>query len=148
MTTENATGVQSHEDVINLANGTVLLQAKYSFQNPYSINGPFGTLSVTLMEDASGQSAIGEVVIQTLFGMGTLTTLQYNGPATVNGSTGYTSVTAVGKGVMHAWPNPDKPVTAKINFSLAPTFKSGTLTVEGFLDEYALTATSIVRGEG
>ncbi|MES2554714.1 MAG: hypothetical protein V4604_01110 [Bacteroidota bacterium] len=146
MTTDNATAVQSHEDVTKLADGKVLVQAKYSFQNPYSINGPFGTLNVTLTEDASGQGVIGNVTIQTLFGMGTETTLQYNGTAVFNPSTGYTNANAVGKGVMHAWPNPDRPVTAKMNFELAPGFKSGTLTVDGFLQDYALTATSIQIG--
>lgn len=146
MTTDNATAVQSHEELVKLADGKILVQAKYSFQNPYSINGPFGTLNVTLTEDSSGQSAIGSVTIQTLFGMGTETTLQYSGAANFNPSTGYTNVTAVGKGVMHAWPNPDRPVTAKMNFELAPGFKSGTLTVEGFLQGYTLTATSIQIG--
>ena len=48
MTTDTVTAVQSNEYLAKLADGKVLLQAKYSFQNPYSINGPFGTLNVTL----------------------------------------------------------------------------------------------------
>lgn len=136
--TTGTTAVQSHEDVINLASGTVVLQAKYSFANPYSINGPFGTLEVTLTEDASGMSAFGKVTIQTLFGMGTETVLQYNGPATFNGSTGYTSVSTQGKGIMYAWPNPPKPINTEIAFTLAPTFKSGNLSVEGFFEDYTL----------
>jgi hypothetical protein len=146
MSTENATAVQSHEAVTKLANGKVLVEAKYSFQNPYSINGPFGTLQVTLMEDASGQSAIGEVVIHTLFGMGSETTLQYDAPATVNGSTGYTSVKAIAKGIMRAWPDKPRAITTAMNFDLAPGFKSGTLTVDGFLQGYTLTATSVQIG--
>jgi hypothetical protein len=146
MTTDNATAVQSNEELAKLADGKVLLQAKYSFQNPYSINGPFGTLNVTLLEESTGQSAIGTVTIQTLFGMGTETTLQYSGPSSFNPSTGYTSVQAIGKGTMNAWPNPPQPVTAKMNFTLAPGFKSGTLTVDGFLQGYALTATSVQIG--
>jgi hypothetical protein len=146
MTTENATAVQSHEELTTLAAGTVIVQAKYSFQNPYSINGPFGTLQVTILDEPTGQSAVGNVVIQTLFGMGSETNLQYNGTSVFNPSTGYTTVNAVGKGVMNAWPNPPVPVTAKIEFTLAPGFKSGTLNVEGFLQGYALTATSIQMG--
>ena len=146
METTHATAVQSHEDVLNLAAGKVVLQASYSFMNPYSINGPFGTLEVTYLEDASGLSAIGTVKIQTLFGMGSLTTLQYNGPVTSNGSTGYTSVDTQGKGVMNAWPNPPQPITAEVAFDLAPTFKSGTLSVEGFFEGYTLTPTSVQHG--
>ncbi len=87
-TTDNSTAVQSNEELAKLADGTVALQAKYSFQNPYSINGPFGTLNVTLLNEPAGQSAIGQVTIQTLFGLGTETTLQYNGPSAFNPSTG------------------------------------------------------------
>lgn len=146
MLTDNATAVQSNEDVAKLADGKILLEAKYSFQNPYSINGPFGTLNVNLLEEPAGQSAVGAVLIQTLFGMGTETNLQYNGTSTFNPSTGYTTVNAVGKGIMRAWPNPPKPVTANIEFTLAPGFKSGVLTVEGFLQGYELTATSVQIG--
>lgn len=142
MTTTAATNVQSHDDVTQLATGKIILQAKYGFANPYSINGPFGTLEVTLLEDASGTSAIGKVTIQTLYGMGSETNLQYDGPATSNGSTGYTSVSALGKGTMSAWPNPPKAITAEIAFDLAPTFKTGTLSVEGFFEGYTLTPTA------
>lgn len=146
METTQSTAVQSHADVTKLASGKVVLQATYSFMNPYSINGPFGTLDVTYLQDASGLSAIGTVKIQTLFGMGSLTSLQYNGPVTANGSTGYTSVSAEGKGVMNAWPNPPQAITAEVAFSLSPTFESGTLSVEGFFEGYALTPTSVNRG--
>lgn len=142
MSTTAATSVQSHEEVTQLASGNVVLQAKYGFANPYSINGPFGTLEVTITEDAAGMTAFGKVTIQTLYGMGTETTFQYSGPATFNGSTGYTSVSTQGKGIMYAWPNPPKPITAEIAFDLAPTFKSGTLSVEGFFEGYALTPTA------
>lgn len=146
MTTENATAVQSNEELTKLATGKVIVQAKYSFQNPYSINGPFGTLGVTILDEPREQSAIGTVIIQTLFGMGTETTLQYNGISEFNPSTGYTTVKAIGKGIMNAWPNPPVPVTANIDIELAPGFKSGTLTVEGFLQGYTLTATSVQMG--
>lgn len=143
MITEKMAVVQSDEELAKLADGKISLQAKYSFQNPYSINGPFGTLNVTLMEEPTGQSAIGTVTIQTLFGMGSETILHYNGAADFNGSSGYTSVKTIGKGTMHAWPNPPKPVTTGIQFALAPGFKSGTLTVDGFFQGFELTAISI-----
>lgn len=146
MITDNATAVQSNEELEKLANGNILLQAKYSFQNPYSINGPFGTLDVTLIEDQSGQGAIGTVMIQTLFGMGTETNLQYRGKSEFNPSTGYTSVKGVGRGVMNAWPNPPRPIVTELNFELAPGFEKGTLTVEGFFQGFALTATSVQIG--
>lgn len=143
MITENTTVIQSDEELAKLADGKILLQAKYSFQNPYSINGPFGTLNVTLMEETAGQGAVGQVTIQTLFGMGTETTLQYDGTSEFNSSTGYTSVKAIGKGTMHAWPNPPRPITTGIQFTLTPGFKSGSLTVEGFFQGFELTAISI-----
>lgn len=143
MITENLAVVQSDEELAKLADGKILLQAKYSFQNPYSINGPFGTLNVTLMEESNGQSAVGIITIQTLFGMGSETILQYSGNAEFNGSTGYTSVKTTGKGTMHAWPNPPKPITTGIQFALSPGFKSGTLSVDGFFQGFELTAISI-----
>ncbi|MNE10950.1 hypothetical protein D3C87_32740 [compost metagenome] len=146
MITDNATAVQSNEELAKLADGKVVVVARYSFQNPYSINGPFGSLEVTLLEEPAGQTAVGKVTIQTLFGMGTETNLQYSGPSDFNPSTGYTSVKAIGKGTMNAWPNPPKPITTEVSFTLAPGFKSGTLSVDGFFQGFALTATLVQIG--
>jgi hypothetical protein len=146
MSTNAVTSIQSHEDVVKLGNGTVALEAKYSFNNPYSINGPFGTVDVTLLDEPELQSAVGTVNIQTLYGMGSLTTLHYTGTTAYDGSTGITTIIALGKGTMSAWPNPKKAVTAKIKMTLSPGFGSGTLTVEGFLQDYTLTATSVQVG--
>lgn len=143
MITEKAAAVQSNEELAKLADGQVVLQAEYSFMNPYSINGPFGTLNVTLTDESTGQGAIGQISIQTLFGMGTKTSLQFNSTSNFNPSTGYTTVNAVGKGTITAWPDPPKPITANINLALAPGFKAGTLTVEGFFQDYALTVMTL-----
>lgn len=146
METNTLAAVQSDEELNKLAGGKVLLQASYSFMNPQSINGPFGTLEVTYLQDTSGVTAVGTVNIQTLFGLGTNTKLYYNGPVVSNGSTGYTNVSTEGRGVMNAWPNPPQPVNTRVIFSLAPTFKTGTLTVEGFLTGFTLTPTSVQQG--
>ncbi len=144
MITDNATAVQSNEDLAKLAEGTVLLVAKYSFQNPFSINGPFGTLEVTISEDSTGQTAVGKVAIQTLFGMGTETNLQYDGSATVN--SGVTFVKTLGKGTITAFPDPPKPIAAEISFSLASGYESGTISVSGFFDGFALMPISVQIG--
>lgn len=144
MITDNATAVQSNEDLAKLANGTVLVVAKYSFQNPYSINGPFGTLEVTISEDSTGQTAVGKVTIQTLFGMGTETNLQYDGSAKVN--SGITFVKTLGKGTITAWPDPPKPIAAEISFSLAAGYESGAISVSGFFDGFALMPISVQNG--
>ena len=144
MTPDTSTFVQSHDDVLNLADGEVLLQAKYSYST--TINGPFGTVLFTLVESSSGQHAFGTVVIQTIFAAGSETTLQYEGPATFNGSTGYTSIVAEGKGVISGLRTPLKPVKAKISIDLAPGFKTGTLGVEGYFDGMPITATSLTTG--
>lgn len=146
METNMVTAIQSDEELNKLASGKVLVVAKYSFMNPTSINGPFGTLEVTYLEDATGVTALGNVEIQTLFGVGSYTKLYYNGPVVSNGSTGYTNVNTEGRGLMNTFPNPPQPVNTRVIFSLAPTFKTGTLTVEGFLTGFTLTPTSIQQG--
>ena len=144
MITDNATAVQSNEDLAKLADGTVLVVAKYSFQNPYSINGPFGTLEVTISENSTGQTAVGKVAIQTLFGMGTETNLQYDGAATVN--SGVTFVNTLGKGTITAFPDPPKPIAAEISFTLASGYESGSISVSGFFDGFALMPISVQIG--
>lgn len=145
MITDNATAVQSNEELAKLAEGKVLVVAKYSFQNPFSINGPFGTLDVTISVDSTGQTAVGKVAIQTLFGMGTETNLQYDGTAIVSG-TGSTSVKTLGKGTITAWPDPPKPIAAEISFTLASGYESGTISVSGFFDGFALMPISVQAG--
>jgi hypothetical protein len=135
--------VQSHDDVVALAAGELLLQGKYSFYNPESINGPFGGLEVALVAEAADQEAYGSVTIQTLFGLGSETKLQYSGKATFDGSTGYATVRAMGRGILMAFPDPPRPVAAEIEFTLAPTRDSGTITVQGFLQALPLAATSL-----
>ncbi|MNU83557.1 hypothetical protein D3C71_732590 [compost metagenome] len=146
MITDNATAVQSNEELAKLADGNVLVQAKYSFQNPFSINGPFGTLDVTISEDSTGQTAVGKVAIQTLFGMGTETNMQYDGSAVVNSATGSTSVKTLGKGTITAWPDAPKPIAAEISFTLASGYESGTISVSGFFDGFALMPISVHVG--
>lgn len=148
MTQTASTFVQSHDEVTQLAAGTISLQATYSFQNPYSINGPFGSIDLTITSTPSGlEAAFGDLTIQTLFGVGTLTKLHYTGTASFNGSTGYTTVKAEGIGTINSYPDHPKPVKAAIQLSLAPGFQSGTITVQGFLSGFALTPTSLRIGD-
>lgn len=44
--------VDSNTALGNLATGNISVIADYAFSNPYSINGPFGTLSLTLSSSA------------------------------------------------------------------------------------------------
>lgn len=143
MSTATSSAVQSHENLTELATGTIEMKARYSFQNPNSINGPFGTLDVTLINEAGVQAAFGTVTINTLFGMGSETHLVYAAPSHFNPSTGYTNVSAEGKGTITIWPNPAKAISAEIDYALAPGFKSGTLSVEGFFEGFTLTPVSI-----
>jgi hypothetical protein len=152
MDQQPATSVQSHEEVTQLAVGHVLLEATYSFMNPYSINGPFGTLQLTITAPPPSSNpgptvAFGTVTIQTIFGLGSTTKLQYNGTSSFNGSTGYTTVTAQGVGTMNSFPDHAKPVQAAIQLAIQPGYKSGTITVEGFLSGFTLTATSLQIGD-
>ncbi|WP_300660126.1 hypothetical protein, partial [Fluviicola sp.] len=107
-------------------------------------NGPFGTLDVIISEDATGQTAVGNAAIQTLFGMGTETKLQYDGAAQVN--SGITSVKTLGKGTITAWPDPPKPIAAEISFTLASGYESGTISVSGFFDGFALMPIAVHIG--
>lgn len=86
---------------------------------------------------------MGTVVINTLWGLGTVTNLSFNGPASFNGSTGYTTINAQGHGTITVRPDPPKYITAQITISLQPGFESGTLSVEGFFTDYAIQATAV-----
>jgi hypothetical protein len=143
MATATSSAIQSHDNLTELVTGTIQMKARYSFQNPNSINGPFGTLDVVLINEGGVQTAFGTVNIQTLFEMGSETHLVYAAPSHFNPSTGYTTVSAEGKGTITIWPNQAKAISAEINISLAPGFKSGTLSVEGFFEDYTLTPVSI-----
>ncbi|MET0393982.1 MAG: hypothetical protein ABW019_12610 [Chitinophagaceae bacterium] len=133
----------SGEALSKLATGNIGVQADYAFSNPYSINGPFGTLSLTISAGTSAETAVGQVIINTLWGLGTVTQLSINGPATFNGSTGYTTISAEGHGTITVRPDPPKYITAQLSISLQPGFESGILSVEGFFTGFAIQATSI-----
>ncbi|MGG8495640.1 hypothetical protein ACQY1Q_04430 [Tenacibaculum sp. TC6] len=144
-TTLEKTHIESNQELEKLASGTVSIIAKYAFQNPYSINGPFGTLELTITEDSSSvtKNAFGDIVINTLWGLGSYTNLKFTGPAKFNGSTGYTSIEADSKGTITVRPNPPKSIEAKVSITLQPGFQEGTLSVEGFFSDFAIKATYV-----
>lgn len=143
MTPSSSTPIGSGTDLTQLATGAIAIQASYAFSNPYSINGPFGTLSLVLSAGTGQQTGAGTVVINTLWGLGTVTNLGFNGPAGFNGSTGYTTISAEGHGTITVRPDPPRYTTAQISISLQPGFEEGTLTVEGFFTDFPIKATSI-----
>lgn len=143
MASSSTAAVQSNDDLARLATGNIGVIAEYAFSNPYSINGPFGTLKLTLSAGAGQETAVGTVVINTLWGLGTVTNLSFNGPADFNGSTGYTTISAEGHGTITIRPNPPKYITAQIDISLQSGFEEGVLSVEGFFTDYPIKATAI-----
>lgn len=138
-TTTNNTLIQSNEDLEKLTSGNVLIIADYSFANPYSINGPLGTLNITLTND----DAFGEIEITTLYGLGTKTTLNFQGSTEFNPSTGYTTIHAIAKGVTYIPFDKPKSIKTEVSISLNPGFKEGTMSVKGFFNDYKLTLTKI-----
>lgn len=121
--------INSHEALDALGSGHIVYTGDYAFNNPDSINGPFGTFHFVLT--STGDTS-GNMVINTLFGLGSVTNLVYQGTSKWNPSTGYTSVTAVGKGTITVRPNPPRPITAKIDMELEADFQHGTVSIEGF----------------
>ncbi|CAL2101911.1 conserved protein of unknown function [Tenacibaculum sp. 190130A14a] len=138
-TTVQKTLVNSNKELEQLSSGAIQIIAEYAFQNPDSINGPFGTLKLTLSED----NAIGEIKISTLWVMGSTTLLNFNGPSHFNPSTGYTTINAASKGTISIVPNPPKPISAEVSITLNPGLKEGELTVEGFFSNFKIKATHI-----
>jgi len=143
-TTIEKTHVKSNQELEKLASGEVGIIAKYAFQNPYSINGPFGTLELTLSGNNSDKEvAVGEIEINTLWGLGSYTNLKFTGTGNFNGSTGYTGIQANSIGTITIRPNAPKPIKAKVNISLKPGFQEGTLSVEGFFSDFTIKATFV-----
>jgi hypothetical protein len=143
MPTENPTTGESHHEIYDLADGDIIVQAKYGYHNPMNVNGPLGSVELILIEVASGKSALGEIVIQSLYGAGVKTKLQFDGLLSVNESTGLVNVTATGKGLMLAFQTKPQVVNATLLIELNPGYESGTVHVDGLLSGYALTATSV-----
>lgn len=143
ITTEK-TAIESNQELEKLASGDVKIIAKYAFQNPYSINGPFGTLNLTLSGSSSNQEiATGTIEINTLWGLGSYTNLTFNGSGNFNPSTGYTSIQGNGAGSITVRPNTPHHIEAKVTIELKPGFQEGTLSVEGFFDNFDIKATSV-----
>lgn len=136
--------VESNADLEQIVTQGIGVIAKYAFQNPYSINGPFGTMDLALTDGSSGtESASGEININTLFGLGSSTLLRFTGEAKFNGSTGYTQIDTVGEGYITVRPNPPRYIKAGISITLAPGLEKGTMSVEGFFSNFEIKATSI-----
>lgn len=135
----------SHEDIVSLGQGKVLFQGEYSFHTPGSINAPFGTFTLILSDGPSNSKleASGEIKITTLWGTTTSTSLHLHGTGEFNGSTGYTTVNGIGKGVMIYDFNKRMPITANVNISLKPGMKSGEISVQGFGENMPCVLTSI-----
>lgn len=132
--------VKSNTELEALSSQNLELQADYTFHNPASINGPFGTFMLVL---GDSETASGTMQINTLFGLGTVTNLTYQGKATSNGSTGYTTIQAKGSGYMVIRPNQRRHVNVDIEMSLKPGFQEGTVNVSGFFTDLPCQATAI-----
>lgn len=137
--------VSSNTGLEKLSNSEIQLIAEYSFQNPNSINGPFGSMLLTLSKnsDSNQNIAVGKIKINTLFGLGSTTILNYQSKSTFNPSTGYTNINTEGKGTISILPNPSKYIEAEITILLEPGLKNGTLSVEGFFSNFKVKATSV-----
>ncbi|WP_428742957.1 hypothetical protein [Tenacibaculum sp.] len=143
-TTAEKTYIESNQELEKLASGEVGIIAKYAFQNPYSINGPFGTLELSLSgNNTNKETAVGQIEINTLWGLGSYTNLKFTGIGVFNGSTGYTNIQANSSGAITVRPNPPKHIEAKVSISLKPGFQEGTLSVEGFFSDFAIKATFV-----
>ena len=143
-TTAEKTHVESNQELEKLTTGEVGIIAKYAFQNPYSINGPFGTLELTLSNNGTSKEiAVGQIDINTLWGLGSYTNLKFKGVGTFNASTGYTTILAESSGSITIRPNPPKHIEAKVKILLRPGFQEGTLSVEGFFSDFAIKATFV-----
>lgn len=143
MNTAEKTAINSNGELEGLATGNVGVIVEYAFQNPDSINGPFGTMEIVIKENGGSESASGEIKINTLWGLGSVTDLKFNGTAEFNPSTGYTTVVARGQGTITVRPNPPRYIAADIKASLEPGFHEGTLSVQGFFQNFTIKATSI-----
>ena len=134
--------VSSNNQLESLNTSEIGVTAQYAFHNPDSVNGPFGTMDLTISADGD---ASGTVQINTLFGLGSVTNLTFTGTADFNGSTGYTTIDTVGHGTIIVRPNPPRHISAAIAISLEPGFQRGTMSVEGFFTNFTIIATSINR---
>ncbi|MCG8331367.1 MAG: hypothetical protein MI974_26990 [Chitinophagales bacterium] len=131
-----------HEDIISLAKGKVMFQGEYTFYTPGSINAPSGNFSLLISGNPDGSNtASGVMTIRTLWGVGTMTTLHYQGTVSFDGSTGYTTIKAEGHGVMIYDFNKKRTIQANILIVLEPGLKNGKLTVEGFGQDMPCTLT-------
>lgn len=138
------TTVNLHENIVALAKGKVLFQGEYTFSTADSINAASGSFTILISDKIGGtETASGEMNIRTLWGLGTSTKLNYQGKADFNGSTGYTTVKGEGQGIMIYDFNQKRVIKASILISLAPGFKTGTLTVEGFGQDMICTLANV-----
>lgn len=127
--------INSNSDLAKLTTTDIVIDCKYSFSNPDSINGPFGTVDIIISD--SGMAS-GVLNIQTLFGMGSFTILHFANRLRYNGSTGYSSIQAQGTGTIVVRPNPARHITEEISISLAPDYENGTISVTGFFSDFKL----------
>jgi len=139
------TAVSSNNELENLATGDLNFTAEYAFNNPESINGPFGvmTLNISFNEATGKEIAWGDIKINTLWGLGSVTNIHFGGPSAFDGSTGYTTINANGAGTITVFPNPPRYIKAKVGISLKPGLKDGTLSVEGFFEDFQIRATQV-----
>jgi hypothetical protein len=138
--------ITSKSEIEGLMGGTLAFSAAYAFNNPESINGPFGTILLELYVDDATQKemCLGEIKINTLWGLGTITDLHFTGPVTFNGSTGYSTLTANAFGSFAMLPDLPQYVSTKLNITLKPGVKEGSLTVDGFLENFPIKVTKII----
>ncbi len=119
--------INSQEALLALTKGQNVLWAEYTFNNPESINGPFGSFTLIIIEESGQYYSSGEMNIRTLFGLGSSTTLYFTGTADFNGSTGITTVNANGYGIVSIPLQGDYPVIEEVEIQLNPGFKTGTV---------------------
>jgi hypothetical protein len=140
------TAICTNEDNLRgLSDAKILFAGDYAFSNPSSINGPFGTFALAV---STNNQAHGTMTINTLWGMGTVTQLVYQGTSAFNGSTGYTTVTAKGVGTVSIFPNPPIHIAVDITIALAPGLAAGQVTVSRYFTALPCKATSQIVHPG
>ena len=113
----------------------------FSFSNPDSINGPFGTLQLELPSTSGDVS--GEVTIDTLFGLGTETKLDTTGTCDDNQDL---ICKMEGKGYLTSIGNPPKPVTMAMTLDLDSSRDKGFISFKADLPETFGNGLPVTKG--
>lgn len=96
----------------------------FSFENPDSINGPFGTFQLWI----EGSNVAGRMTIQILFGLGATTTLNLTGSLA---GTNPIVCTLQGEGFVASLGQPTLSVSQAMSVSFASDWSTGQLSFSG-----------------